>query len=98
MRRAAHLDKNHKSVKDYVKACGCLWHDTAGLGGGFPDAIAGYAPTKRLALVEIKNGAKARTKPETRKRQEKFHAEWPVFVVRDDTQARMLVEWLKEAR
>ncbi len=47
-------------------------------------------PSYRLALVEVKD-----PKGKLTEDQVKFHAEWPVFVVREEAQARDVIVWLK---
>jgi hypothetical protein len=46
-------DKNHKLLRDYARACGAWWEDTADVGRGFPDAVIGFCGL--VYLVEIKS-------------------------------------------
>lgn len=94
-RYANRVDKNHGDVKAFFEAHGCVVESLAHAGRGIPDLLVGFAPTLRVAVVEIK-APKGRTKPRTLAQQEKFRAKFPMtFVVRDDASALTAILWLK---
>ena len=81
-------DKNQAALIKLFEAHGCHVHPCGTFGGGFPDLLVGWQA--RIALVEVKRG-----KGEWTPAQQKFHAIWPVFVVREDKQVLEVVTWLK---
>ena len=84
MRRASRTDRNHSQVVGALRALGCLVHSTAAVGGGFPDLIIALPNRlgRRLVLCEIKNGALAASAQALTLEQVKFHALWPVTIIR----------------
>lgn len=94
-RYANRVDANQRQLTEFFEAHGCVVESLAHAGRGLPDILVGYAPTSRVAVVEIK-APKGRTKPRTLIQQEKFRAKFPMtFVVRDDTTALRVILWLK---
>ncbi len=94
------VDAVHKAMRDYFRAHGCEWEDTSSVGKGFPDAIAsrrfeGYPGQSRLALIEIKSGAKARTKPKTAAAQDSFAFRFYVWRIATLADADELIRWLR---
>ena len=90
--RAAKADRNQPLIVEAFRAHGCLVAHTHMVGRGFPDITVGYPPRNIVAIVEIKDGAKAKlTGPETL-----FHQAWGglVEIVRsvDDVSA-LVSKW-----
>lgn len=79
MRLAARTDSNHTEIIAAFRKFGCSVWPTHQLGKGFPDCIV----SKRLKtiLVEIKDGAKAKSAQELTKDEQKFHENWQGIVV-----------------
>ncbi len=88
------------------RAHGCEWEDTSSVGKGFPDAIATWRKASiffpgrislecRLALLEIKSGAKAKTKKKTAEAQAEFAARFPVWRIATLAEADELIKWLR---
>lgn len=89
MRRAAKVDANQASIREYLEAHGCQVVSTAALGNGFPDLMACWG--EHVALVEVKDGH-----GKLRERQAEFIARWPMTkIVRSESDAEALVAWLK---
>lgn len=59
MRRRARVDANHASIRAALRSCGWTVLDTSRLGHGFPDLLA--ARGGRIELIEVKDGAKAKS-------------------------------------
>ena len=75
MRRAAKIDDNHREI------CACLRDipgvsvaDTSGAGAGFPDIVVGFR--NQNWLIEIKDGAKCKSRRRLTPAQVKFHQNW----------------------
>ena len=74
--RAARVDLNQSLIVAAFRAHGCLVAHTHTVGKGFPDITVGYPPRNIVAIVEIKDGPKAKlTGPETL-----FHQAWSGLV------------------
>lgn len=90
--RAARVDLNQSLIVAAFRAHGCLVADTHMVGKGFPDITVGYPPRNIVAIVEIKNGAKAKlTGPE-----KLFYQAWGglVEIVRSvDDVAALVAKW-----
>lgn len=80
-RRAARVDANHAEIVGCFRACGCDVQDLSGVGGGVMDLLVHHRATKRLFLVEVKDGKKPPSKRGLTVAQVEFHAIWPVHVV-----------------
>ena len=84
MRRASRTDSNHWAIVKAARKLGCLVHSTAAVGDGFPDIVI-CLPNRlgrRVVLCEIKNGALAASAQALTLEQVKFHALWPVTIIR----------------
>lgn len=91
MTYARKVDRNHGDMKAFFEAHGCVVESLAHAGRGIPDLLCGYAPTGKVAIVEVKHG-----KGKLRAQQERFKAKFPMtFVVRDDVSALTAILWLK---
>ncbi len=98
-------DSAHADFRAYFRAHGCEWEDTFDLGSGKPDAsvsvlrfdVAGAIDVRRskVARVEIKSGAKARTKKKTADAQAEFAARFPVWRISTLAEADELIKWLR---
>lgn len=90
--RAAKADANQPAIVEAFRAHGCLVAHTHMVGRGFPDITVGYPPQNIVAIVEIKDGSKAKlTGPETL-----FHDAWSglVEIVRSvDDVAALVGKW-----
>jgi len=93
MRRAAKTDANHAEIVQALRAIGCRVQDLSRVGGGVPDLLVGWRG--RLALIEIKDGAKVPSARALTPDQVKWHAEWqgmPVAVVKSADEAIQAVQ------
>ena len=91
MRRAAKVDANHRLIVGALLSCGCAVEDTSGIGRGFADLLVYHRSTRRLLLVEVKDGDKPPSARKLTKAQELWHARFPVHVVESVEQALALV-------
>ena len=92
--RAARVDANHAAVVDCLRRCGCVVQSLAAVGCGVPDILAFHRATKRILLLEIKDGKKEPARRRLGDAQVKWHADWsglPVYVVESVDQALALL-------
>jgi Holliday junction resolvase len=94
VRRAAKVDRNHREVARALERCGAWVVDCAGVGNGFPDLLIVHRG--KLALVEVKDGAKSPSRRRLTPAQVTFHAQAkangvPVHVVESVDDALALV-------
>lgn len=90
MRRIAKVDSNHSLILGAFIACGCVVESLHQLGGGVPDALVYHRASKRMFLVEIKDGSKPPSARKLTKDQQEWHKRWegaPVYVVETVEQA-----------
>jgi hypothetical protein len=80
-RRAARVDSNHSAVVGAFRACGCEVESMAGLGNGAPDLLIYHRSTKRLILVEVKDGKRRPSERKLTAKQVEWHERWPVHVI-----------------
>lgn len=83
-RRAARTDANHAAVVGCLRACGCVVQSLAAVGGGVPDLLVWHRATRRVLLVEVKDGRKPPSERRLTPDQVRWHAEWqgaPLHVV-----------------
>ena len=94
-RQHGNKDHLHDSVRRWFQAAKFDWQDTHGVGGGFPDGVAGYQDF--TALVEIK--AQGETLNDA---QRKFFIDWrgPKLIVYPGTcsSADKVAMWLAGAQ
>lgn len=88
--RRARVDQNHGAIAAYFQAHGCQVQSLARLGKGVPDLLVGWQT--RTALVEVKTDT-GKTTPD----QVAFHQRFPVWIVRNESEAFVVVDWLKQA-
>ena len=72
VRRHARVDANHAEIRSALRAEHWVVVDTAGVGSGFPDLL--IARRGKLMLVEIKDGAKVKSKQQLTEDEVQFHA------------------------
>ena len=82
---AKRTDGNHAEIRDAMRAAGAEVEDLSGSGKGMPDTLV-YTSDGRLLLVEIKMPKGTLTAPQVR-----FHARFPVHIVRTVEAALELV-------
>ena len=84
MRRHGKVDDNQSQLVAAARKLGCLVHSTAAIGAGFPDLLIALPSRlgRRLVLCEVKDGAKSPSAQALTPEQVKFHAQWPVTVIR----------------
>jgi len=82
---AKKTDGNHAAIRDAMRAAGAEVEDLSGSGRGMPDTLV-YTADGRLLLVEIKMPKGTLTAPQVR-----FHARFPVHIVRTVEDAIALV-------
>lgn len=83
-------DKNHAEIVQALRAAGASVVDTADVGGGFPDLVAGYGGTTLLIEVKTENG-------KLRSGQDEFRKAWrggTIVVVRSADEALRLLNRL----
>lgn len=83
---ARRTDQNHAAIRDAMRKAGAEVEDLSGSGKGMPDTLV-YTPDKRLLLVEIKMPKGTLTAPQVR-----FHARFPVHIVRSVEDALELIK------
>ena len=71
VRRRARVDANHAEVKAALKAAGWTVVDCARIGSGFPDLL--LARRGVIRMVEIKDGAKVKSKQQLTEDEVQFH-------------------------
>ena len=82
---AKRTDGNHTDIREAMRDGGAEVEDMSGVGKGFPDTVV-YTADGRLLLVEIKMPKGTLTAPQVR-----FHARFPVHIVRSVEDALKLV-------
>lgn len=82
---AKRTDANHAEIRDAMRKAGAEVEDLSGSGKGMPDTLV-YTSDGRLLLVEIKMPKGTLTAPQVR-----FHARFPVHIVRTVEAALELV-------
>ena len=85
MRRAAKTDRNQPEIVEALRKVGALVHPMHAVGGGFPDLLVGFRGVVRL--LEVKDGLAPPSQQALTPDQVKFHAVWPVAVVRSVDEA-----------
>jgi Holliday junction resolvase len=90
MRRAARRDTNETAIVQALEAAGCT---IARLSGpGVPDLLC--LRQRRLTLIEVKDGAKAKSRQQLTPDQVRFHQRWaeaPLVILRSVPDA---IAWL----
>lgn len=96
MRRAAKADKNQAEIVSAFRTFGCSVLHLHQVGGGCPDIAVGL--NKKTALVEIKDGGKAKSARALTADEQKFHDSWKgsLFVVEDLGDVIALVKGLEK--
>jgi hypothetical protein len=104
MKKYGRVDANHARLREFVKAHGVQWLDLSSVGNGCPDALWRWGDKwadnlhiyhYRMALVEVKDGNKAKSAQKLTAAQKQFHSDWPVWVITNEDAARELIAWLK---
>ena len=85
------VDRNHKEIRDGLRACGFDVWDCSRFGGGFPDLLV-YAHG-RLFLLEVKMPGEDLTLPE-----ELFRSSFPVVIVHSLEEATSATSRLPPSR
>jgi hypothetical protein len=83
---AKRTDGNHAEIRTAMREAGAEVEDMSGSGKGMPDTLV-YTADGRLLLVEIKMPKGTLTAPQVR-----FHARFPVHIVRSVEDALKLIE------
>lgn len=96
MRRAARIDANHRAIVDLFRSCGARVLSLAPMGHGCPDLLVNV--DGKLALVEVKDGAKKPSARQLTPDEAAFAQDWPVIVVKDDTDALKVLDALRSLR
>lgn len=77
MRLRAKKDDNHNQIANAFRRLGWSWKDTHQLGDGFPDGVAGIGGHYGInILVEIKDGAKTKSRRKLTTDEIEFHTIW----------------------
>jgi hypothetical protein len=83
---AKRTDGNHAEIRDAMRAAGAEVEDLSGSGKGVPDTLV-WTPHTGLMLVEIKMPKGTLTAHQVR-----FHARFPVHIVRSVDDAMRLIQ------
>lgn len=83
--RARKVDANHQAIAEAFRRCGCLVHHTI---GDWDLTVAKWDTNllryKKVALIEIKDGAKSPSRRRLTARSQKLcDAGWPIIVIED---------------
>lgn len=81
MRRRAAVDANQAAIVSALRSAGVLVHPLHTAGQGCPDLLCGFRRPNRLALVEVKDGAKRPSERRLTPAQVAFFEEWAGFAV-----------------
>lgn len=95
MRRIARVDANQRSIVGLFRAMGALVQPTHMVGSGFPDLLICYHGT--LALIEIKDGEKAKSRRKLTQFEVDWQEEWkeaPIYIVEGDEDVMRVVRKL----
>lgn len=79
MRRAAKIDANQETIVQALKTAGAAVLSLAPMGNGVPDLMVGHRGSKRIGLVEIKDGDKPPSKRRLTEDQIRFWDAWEGF-------------------
>lgn len=74
MRRAAKIDANQAQVVTALRAAGAVVHSLAAVGNGIPDLLVAFRG--QTMLMEVKDGAKAKSAQRLKPKQIEFHQSW----------------------
>ena len=96
MRRAARIDANHRAIVDLLRSCGARVLSLAPMGQGVPDLLVNVEG--KLALIEVKDGSRPPSKRRLTPDEEAFAQDWPVIVVKNDTEALQVLDTLRGIR
>ena len=93
MRRAPRTDSNHTEIVSALRQVGCKVQSLAGMAGGVPDLLVYCPRSKRLILMEVKDGSLIPSLQALTSDQVRWHASWaeaPLYVVRSVEEAIMV--------
>ena len=93
MRRAARIDDNQKEIVKALRVCGCKVLSLAAVGNGCPDLLVYRGG--QLFMLEIKDGAKVKSRQQLTNFQVQFRKDWPVQVVNSMESALQAVSLYK---
>lgn len=74
MRRAAKVDDNQRDIVQALRQIGATVQPLSAVGDGVPDLLVGYRALN--ILIEVKDGAKPKSKQNLTMEQETWHARW----------------------
>ena len=74
MRFAAKIDANQVEIVKALRMAGATVQSLASVGKGVPDLLIGFA--NKTALIEVKDGAKVKSKQQLTPDQIDWHANW----------------------
>jgi hypothetical protein len=86
---ARRVDANHATIVAVLRDAGALVLSLAPMGRGCPDLLVAHHG--RLFLAEVKDGSKSPSRQRLTPDEARFHALWPVTILRSvDDALRML--------
>jgi hypothetical protein len=85
MRFASRIDRNQTAIVKALRKAGCEVLSLAAVGIGCPDLIACRANV--LTLIEVKDGRKSASRRQLTAHQIRFHKDWPVQIVTNESEA-----------
>ena len=83
MRRIARTDDNQQLIVKQLRQLGCSVAITSMIGKGFPDLVVGYQ--NKNYLIELKDGAKVKSKKGLTMDEAKFFTAWKGSVCKCET-------------
>jgi hypothetical protein len=85
------VDDNQTRIVRDLRQAHCRVMSLAAIGGGCPDLLVYRPATGLLYMCEVKDGDKFPSQRKLTPHQVKFHADWPVHVVNNSTEALIAV-------
>lgn len=77
---ARRVDANQQAIIDAFRKLGAWVFDLSSVGRGMADLLVCVGPSHALALVECKDGAKAKSRRKLTPAQQRLHDECPAHV------------------
>jgi hypothetical protein len=99
VRRAARVDANHGDIAAAFVAMGCSVRSLAAVGGGVPDLLVAAPGSGHTFLVEVKDGAKSKSRRKLTDAQKEFKDQWkgPIFYVEHSYDVVPIVNAMRRA-
>jgi hypothetical protein len=79
--RAKRVDRNQADVVSALRAYGCVVQHLHTVGEGVPDLLVGHPHSRKLGLLEVKDGKKPPSARELTEAQVEFWERWSGFPI-----------------